>query len=128
MEQKYKTIIAGSREVDDLNIVRQAMSDINFEPSVIISGTARGVDQLGEMWAEENNIPILRFPANWEKFGKSAGYKRNIEMAKNADALVAIWDGVSKGTRHMIDIAVKYKLKIHIHRTDETDEGEIENE
>lgn len=71
----------------------------------IVSGTANGVDKLGENWAMYRRIPVKKFPANWNMYGKSAGYRRNLEMAGYADALVAVWDGESKGTKHMIDIA-----------------------
>ena len=79
----------------------------------IVSGTAKGADQLGEKYAKEKGYPVKQFPADWSK-GKSAGYVRNEEMAKYADALIAFWNGLSKGTGHMIDLAKKYKLKIRI--------------
>lgn len=53
------------------------------------------------------------FPANWAEFGKYAGYIRNYDMGKNADMLIAFWDGKSKGTSHMIDIAERLNLIIH---------------
>ncbi|MEA1980842.1 MAG: hypothetical protein U9N54_07710, partial [candidate division Zixibacteria bacterium] len=74
----------------------------------------KGVDKLGEEYAEQNYIPLLKFPANWNKYGKRAGYVRNEEMANNADALIAIWDGKSKGTNHMINIAKKKGLLVAI--------------
>ena len=52
--------------------------------------------------------------ANWDTFGKRAGYIRNQEMANNADALVAFWDEESKGTRHMIEIAKKQNLAVRV--------------
>ena len=55
-----------------------------------------------------------RFPADWDKYGKAAGYKRNGEMARNADALIAFWDGKSRGTKHMIDLAKKYDLQARV--------------
>jgi hypothetical protein len=80
----------------------------------IISGTAKGADKLGERWAHSKGISIKRFPADWDKFGKSAGYKRNAEMAKYGDSLVIFWDGVSRGTKHMKELATKYGLKVKI--------------
>ena len=62
----------------------------------------------------ENGWEVLSFPADWDKYGKAAGYKRNDEMARNADALIAFWDGKSRGTRHMIDLAKKYGLQTRI--------------
>ena len=61
-------------------------------------------DKLGEDWAAKNNYKVERFPADWNQFGKAAGYFRNLEMARFSDVLVAFWDGESKGTMHMINI------------------------
>jgi hypothetical protein len=82
----------------------------------VVSGMARGVDTLGIDWAVENWLPWKEFYADWKHYGKSAGYKRNEEMAIYADALVAIWDGKSKGTKHMIDLANKHGLIVYVHR------------
>jgi len=109
-----RTIVAGSRTCDNYNILLSAIESIDWKISTIVSGTARGVDTLGEIYAYENNIPLVKFPANWERFGKRAGFIRNEQMAKNADALLAIWDGNSSGTKSMIELAKKYKLLIHV--------------
>lgn len=110
-----RTIIAGSRNCTDMNELVCAISSCAWAPTVVISGTARGADRLGEEWAQEHNVPCERFPADWNTHGKSAGYKRNEQMANNADALIALWDGSSKGTKHMIDIARRNGLRIHTH-------------
>lgn len=99
--------------------MRHAMELCGWKPSIVISGTASGVDTLGERWAKENDIPVFRCPADWNKHGKRAGYLRNVEMAQGADALVAVWDGESRGTRHMIDIARRMSLRIYVHKTKE---------
>lgn len=112
-----RVIVAGSREVTDFTTVQAAITSSGFQPTVILSGTAKGVDQLGEKYATLNNIKIERYPAQWDSFGKSAGYRRNIEMSENADALVAVWDGKSKGTKHMIDIANRNGLFVYVHLT-----------
>lgn len=112
-----KTIIAGSRNIKDYNIVVQAIKfakNNGIIPTVIISGKAKGVDTLGEQYAHENNLPIEEFPANWKKYGKSAGVIRNEKMAQIADALIAIWDGKSIGTKNMIKNAKKYHLHYYI--------------
>lgn len=109
-----KVIIAGSREGFELADVFEAMEDCEFDVSEVVSGTARGVDRLGEAWANANQIPIKRFPANWDGHGKSAGYVRNAQMAEYADALVALWDGKSKGTKHMIDLANGRDIPVYI--------------
>lgn len=100
-----RTIIAGSRGVTDIEVVREAVAKCGWMPTVVISGTARGVDTLGEQWAVENNVPVEKYPADWNKFKRAAGFRRNEKMAKRAQALIAVWDGHSRGTRHMIDVA-----------------------
>ena len=80
----------------------------------IVSGTARGVDQLGEEYAKRNDLAVKKFPADWDRFGKSAGYKRNKQMAEYANALVAFWDGRSRGTKHMIDLAKAAGLSVSV--------------
>jgi hypothetical protein len=110
-----KTIIAGSRDGVEYEDVVKAMESCPWTPTEIVSGKARGSDTFGEQWANDNNIPIKEFPANWDRYGKRAGYIRNTDMANYADALVAVWDGKSKGTLHMINIASEKSLIIHIH-------------
>lgn len=111
-----KTIVAGSREGVTLEAVEQAMSEAPFVITEVISGTARGADRYGEQVAQKYNVPIRRFPADWNQYGKRAGYIRNAEMSNNAEALVAVWNGHSRGTKHMIDLAKRKGLKIHIHK------------
>ena len=82
--------------------------------SEVVCGEARGVDEMGKKAAQAKNIPVKSFPADWSKHGKSAGPIRNREMAEYADALVAIWDGKSKGTKNMIDTAKKLGLKVFV--------------
>jgi len=113
-----KVIIAGGRDFVDYATLclfcDKALSGVeNIE---IVSGTARGADKLGEKYARENEYNLSFFPADWEKYGKSAGYKRNRAMAQYADILIAFWDGESKGTRHMIDLAYEEKLTVVVCR------------
>lgn len=111
-----RTIIAGSRDIEHpFEEIAKATIDSGFNITQVISGTARGVDKSGEEWAKCFGIKIREFPAFWVKYGKSAGYRRNEQMANAADALIAIWDGKSKGTKNMIDIAKKKKLKVYVH-------------
>ena len=111
-----RTIIAGSRGVTDYRVVCDAVIASCFDPTVILSGTARGVDRLGEEWATKHKVPIERYPANWEKDGKAAGYYRNTLMSFLADALIAIWDGKSRGTKHMIDLAKQKGMRVYVHK------------
>lgn len=110
-----KTIIAGSRSITFYDRVEVATRLCPWNITEVVSGTAYGVDKLGERWALYHNTPLKRFPADWNKFGKRAGYLRNEQMADYADALIAIWDGKSKGTGHMIDIAKRKGLKVYVH-------------
>lgn len=113
-----KVIIAGSREITDYEVVKQAISNAKFAIDRVVSGKASGVDELGERWAMENDIPIIPFPAPWKLLGNHAGYFRNVAMSEYADALIAVWDGESKGTKHMIDIATKKGLKVYVHKVE----------
>lgn len=108
-----KTIIAGSRAITDYQFIKYNLNNLGFyfDITEVVCGMAKGADLLGKQWAEENNIPVKEFPADWDKYGRRAGYIRNVEMAEYADALVAFWDGKSMGTQHMIDIAKKLDLK-----------------
>lgn len=112
-----KTIIAGSRSFgnDFYPILYNIVHSCYWIPSLIISGGARGIDSLAIKYASNKHIPYVIMNADWEKYGKSAGYRRNVEMANSAQALIAIWDGKSKGTKHMIDIAKTKELVIHLH-------------
>jgi len=112
-----KVIIAGGRNFDDFNKLCQVCDEFlqdqnNIE---IVSGAYKGADLLGERYAAERNHQIKQFPADWRLYGKSAGLKRNIEMAAYADALIAFWDGKSKGTKHMIDLATQAGLNVRIY-------------
>ena len=108
-----KTIIAGSRNLYPTHTqIDAAVAASGFTITEEVSGTAPGVDRCGEQWAAAREIPIASFPANWALHGRSAGYKRNAEMAAYAEALIAFWDGKSKGTLHMIDLAKKHGLQV----------------
>lgn len=115
-----KIIVAGSRGITDYEIVASAIRESGWldKSTEIISGMARGVDSLAVNFAAVNHFVLHQFPADWNKYGRSAGVVRNKEMAEFADALVAIWDGKSKGTKHMIDAARDKGLKVFVKRTD----------
>lgn len=104
-----KLIIAGSRSITNFDIIKETFQKTHGDRKIyeIVSGRAIGVDLLGEKLARKLGINIKKFPANWLKFGNNAGYIRNSEMAQYADELLAIWDGESKGTAHMIDLMKK---------------------
>lgn len=114
-----RVIIAGSRSITNIKYVIDAIefckSTKNIDITEVVSGAARGVDKLGEKWARENNIKISSHPADWNTYKKAAGYIRNKEMGEYADFLIAVWDGNSNGTRHMINIMKKLNKPYYIH-------------
>lgn len=112
----FKVIIAGGRHFNDYEKLCKVADYMlkNKTEIEVVSGTASGADTLGEDYAKERGYGVKLFPANWDKYGLSAGYKRNEEMADYGDALIAFWDGQSKGTKHMIELASKYKIKIKV--------------
>lgn len=110
-----KVIIAGSRGITDPALIKEAVRLSQFKITEVVSGAARGVDTLGEGWASVNRLPVKQFPANWNLYGKAAGHIRNNEMASYADALIAIWDGESRGTKHMIYTAKNKGLLVYVH-------------
>lgn len=109
-----RTIIAGSRSISDPEILLHAIEDMEWEITLVLCGEARGVDLMGKLWAQLEDIPYECYPPDWERHGKKAGLKRNIEMARNAEALLAIWDGKSSGTAHMIKEAKNRGLFVHV--------------
>jgi hypothetical protein len=115
----FRVIIAGTRSFNDYELLRDSCNNLLSEKQrthtvVVISGTARGADQMGERYARERGFQLRRFPADWEQYGKSAGHIRNAKMADNADALIAFWDGESKGTKNMIDNARRKGLAVRV--------------
>ncbi len=116
-----KLIIAGGRDFTDTNRMIAELQklvesgEITDSPE-LVCGMARGADMLAySLWAN-NKMPIHNFPANWDKYGKSAGFRRNQEMGEFADAAVCFWDGNSKGTKHMIDIMNKLNKPVYVVR------------
>ena len=112
-----KVIIAGSRDFNNYELLRNKCNRIlsNVKEDItIVSGKARGADSLGEKYAKEKGYKIEEYAANWDNYGKAAGYIRNEQMAKNADYLIAFWDGESRGTKHMIDLATDNNLHVRI--------------
>jgi len=98
-----KVIIAGSRTCDDKNIVWKALNETKFDITELISGGAIGVDRLGEEWAKSKNIPVKVYRPHYGiENPRYAPLLRNTDMAKNGDALIAIWKDQTRGTAHMI--------------------------
>lgn len=110
-----RVIVAGSRWVYDQKVVDEAIAASGFDVHEVVSGCASGVDRLGEEWARSRVIPVKRFQPEWNRLGRNAGPTRNTTMAAYADALVAVWDGESRGTADMIRKARMFKLDVYVH-------------
>lgn len=104
-----KFIVAGSRTIDwhlaygELVKLRitEGHAFSRGKVTEIVCGCANGPDTAGEVYGDFYDIPIKKFPAEWEKYGNRAGPIRNNKMAVYADALLLIWDGKSSGSRHI---------------------------
>ena len=115
MKDTFNVIVAGSRSFGNYALLKEKLNAILKEKKTthqvqIISGGAAGADKLGEIYAKEHDLDLKLFPANWQLHGNKAGYIRNTEMARHAQAVVVFWDGKSSGTRHMIKTAHKLNL------------------
>lgn len=115
----YKIVIGGCRYYNNYTaftkIVDICLSKIKNEKEIVIlSGHCSGVDKMAERYAEENRYKLEVYPAQWEKYGKSAGPKRNEIMVKNSNAVIAFWDYKSRGTKNLITLSKKYSKPIRI--------------
>ena len=124
-----KVIIAGTRykdkankiPFDDFKLIVEAVERSGFEITEVVCGMAIGVDKLGEQWAIANNIPVKEMPANWNAHSKAAGPIRNRQMAEYADAAVIVWDGISDGSRNMINEMIRKKKPYFVALTESKD-------
>lgn len=110
-----KVIIAGPRDYHDYVSLLVAIHLCPFDISEVVSGRAKGVDTLGERWAKDYGVPVKPFPADWNRWGNSAGPKRNKQMAEYADAAILLWDGHSRGTRSMRMIAEGERIGLFVY-------------
>ena len=113
-------IICGSRGITSQDVTLRAIKASGFDITEIISGNApQGPDQHAKSYGRLRGIKVILFPARWNSEGKQAGVLRNIRMAEYAaskgGACIAVWDGFSRGTQHMIEQARQHGLKLHIH-------------
>jgi hypothetical protein len=125
---KMRVVIAGSRTITDFDSVITLLTDISrlIEVSSVLNGMCpTGVDALALCWANECNIPVIKFPADWKAYGRAAGPLRNKQMAKEADCGVVIWDGVSKGSKNMIQELKKLGKPVYEFILTVKDEGEF---
>ena len=121
MEKKeyFRVIIAGGRHFNDYNTLAAYCDKILSNKAKthdieIVSGHCYGTDLLGERYAAERRYSLSIYEAQWSQYGAAAGPKRNKQMAENADALIAFWNGESRGTKNMIETAEKMGLMIRV--------------
>lgn len=124
MGKKFREIVAGTRIFYDYEMLaRELLSFIDdiadeMDSLEFVSGTAKGADTLGEQFAHTYGYQVKRFPAKWHQYGKIAGPIRNRQMAeyasKETGILFVFWDGCSRGTKNMIELAEQYGLEIHV--------------
>lgn len=108
--------IVGSRGYLNYEAVYNYVLNNFRDGDVLVSGGCpRGADYLAERAAGALGIKTLIFPADWNRLGKSAGFIRNADIVKNADKLVAFWDGESRGTQHVIGLANKAGIPVEIY-------------
>lgn len=116
-----RIIVAGCRDYENYDdakeYIEMCIKKIKEKYTLIfLSGGCRGADMLGEKYANENGFRIERYSADWQKYGKSAGPKRNLQMAKACDYVICFWDGKSRGTATMIYYAKRFKKPLKIKR------------
>lgn len=116
-----KIVVAGCRNYNNYNeaseFISECIGDIKDGYTLIfISGGCKGADLLGERYAAENGHKVERYAAEWYRYGKAAGPKRNEEMAKIADCVICFWDGKSKGTNSMIEFAKRFDKQVYVKR------------
>lgn len=112
----FRVIIAGGRDFRDYRKLEKACDIFLSQKKniIVLSGGAKGADSLGERYALLKGYDCQIIKAEWEKYGKSAGYRRNVQMAEKAHAVICFWDGKSKGTKHMIDIAREREIPLRV--------------
>lgn len=108
-----KFAVVGSRTITDYKIVKNILDEHNI--STIVSGGAKGIDQLAERYADEKNLEKIIYLAKWNEFGRGAGMVRNAEIIADADEVIAVWDGTSKGTEHSINLAKKMNKPLYLY-------------
>lgn len=118
--KEFKLIVAGGRDFMDYRLLFDTIFNLannvyRDQEVSIVSGMANGADALGYRFAKQNDIVVYEFPADWNQYGKRAGFMRNEQMGDFADGLLAFWDGKSKGTKHMIDYMTKLGKDTHIY-------------
>jgi len=114
-----RVVVAGCRDytnyLEAKLFIDNCISNIRKDNTIIIlSGGCSGADKIGERYATENGYQVERFLPEWDKYGRSAGPKRNKSMAEASDYVICFWDGKSRGTKSMIEYAKMYNRPLRI--------------
>lgn len=95
-------VVSGSRTITNKEFINKALMNMPMgDVREVVHGGCRGPDSIFHDLLD-GHLPIKVFPADWHKHGRSAGPIRNAQMAEYGDALLAVWDGNSRGTMNMI--------------------------
>jgi hypothetical protein len=118
MSEQIKLAVVGSRSFADKELLFEILDRNRHRIQLIVSGGARGADALAQEWAQARTVPCQVFHPKWQdehgRFDRSAGFKRNVDVIKNADEVLAFWDGQSPGTKHAIELARKQNKAVQI--------------
>ena len=112
-----KVAVIGSRNL----MVQDLGQYLPRETTEIVSGGAKGIDACARAYAKANSIKLTEFLPEYEKYGRSAPLKRNIQIIDYADEVLAFWDGSSKGTNFVIQTCRKRQKKIRRYKDDYSD-------
>ena len=118
MEKRdIRLAVVGSRTFTDRKLCWKILDDLRTKYNIteIVSGGARGADSYGEAYSDYYHIKKTIFPAEWDKYGKKAGYLRNVDIIKNCDVCIAFWDGESRGTLHDLELCIKYNKICYVY-------------
>ena len=119
---KKKVIVCGSRGFQNYGLLREELNKIKDTVGEVVCGEAKGADTFGRAWAEENNIKVKSFPANWQMYGSQAGFIRNRDMGDYADTAIAFWNGKSPGTKDMIKYMKNIGKEVIVIQYDKTED------
>lgn len=115
----YRIVIGGSRDYRDYDrfcaLIDECLEKLNIKDEIqILSGHCSGTDALAERYAAQRGFRLEIYPAQWERYGRAAGPKRNEQMVLQSSLVIAFWNGASKGTKHLLDCAARFCKPVYI--------------
>ena len=114
---EFRLAIIGSRDFNDYVVLSTLVTDCHMNVGIthVISGGAKGADSLGAQWAKDHGVQLVEYLPDWDKYGKSAGFRRNSDIIDDSDAVMAFWDMESRGTLDSINKANERGLDVFIY-------------